>query len=111
LAGRIEWGGVFYILSVASSFGFLVGVAFAIALAVVYRRYALEELRAWKAGLWGAFAAAIPPLVIYFERAPGHPGNPHPLAELLTALIIWNLPGFLMGYVVVKLAQGSRSRA
>jgi hypothetical protein len=105
-AGRIEWDGVFFTLAIASSFGFLVGVAFAIALAVVYRRRALEELWAWKAGLWGALAAAIPPLVIHISRAPP---MPPPLAELLTALIIWNLPGFLMGYAAVKLAQGSHS--
>jgi len=108
-AGRIDGDGVFSILAIASSFGFLAGVAFAIALAVVYRRHALEELRAWKAGLWGALGAAIPPLVIHLSRPPGHPNVPLPLAEFLTALIIWNLPGFLMGYAAVKLAQGSHS--
>ena len=108
-AGRMEWDVVFIILSIASSFGFLAGVSFAIALAVVYRRHALEELRAWKAGLWGALAAAIPPLVIHFSRAPGAIFDP--LAYFLTALIIWNLPGFLMGYAMVKLAQASRSKA
>jgi hypothetical protein len=106
-AGRIDGVGLYYILAIASSFGFLAGVAFAIALAVVYRRYAVEELRAWRAGLWGALAAAIPPLVIHLSRPTGHPNVPPPLAEFLTALIIWNLPGFLMGYAAVKLAQRS----
>jgi hypothetical protein len=33
---------------------------------------------------------------------------PHPLVELMQVLVAWNLPGFLMGYAAVELAQGSK---
>ncbi len=102
------WPGLIYDFAFGASFGFLVGIALAIALAVVYRRHAVEELRAWKVGLWAAAAAVIPPLVIRIQRAPGQPGMPHPLVELMWVFIVWILPGFLMGYATVKLAQGSR---
>jgi hypothetical protein len=106
LSRGIVWEGVLWMLAFGASFGFLVGVAFALALAVVYRRYSVEELRAWKVGLWAAAAAALPPLVIVFQRAPGQTELPHPLIELLWVLVLWNLPGFLMGYAAVKSAQG-----
>jgi hypothetical protein len=51
--GTALWPGLLYNLAFGAWFGFLVGAAFAIALGVVYRRYAVEELRAWKVGLWG----------------------------------------------------------
>lgn len=106
--GIALWPGLLFNLAFGASFGFLIGVAFAMALAVVYRRYTVEELRAWKVGLWAAAAAAIPPLVIVIQRAPGQPDMPHPLVELMSVLFAWNLPGFLMGYFAVKLAQRSR---
>lgn len=108
LPAGLDYWQLFHILAFGGSFGFLIGVAFAIALAVVYRRYTVEELRAWKVGLWAAVAAALPPLVILIQRAPGQPGMPHPLVELMWVLAVWNLPGFLMGYLAVKLAQRSR---
>ena len=107
-AGIALWKGLFYSLAFGASFGFLVGAGFAIALAVVYRRYAFEQLRAWKVGLWAAAAAAIPFGVIVIQRTPGQPDMPHPLVELMLVLLYWNLPGFLMGYAAVKLAQRSR---
>jgi hypothetical protein len=86
-------------LAYGGSFGFLVGAAFAIALAFVYRRYAVEELRAWKVGLWAAAAAALPSLVMRIQGAP---------FVLLSVVILWILPGFLMGYATLKLAQRSQ---
>ena len=108
--GIALWPGLLYNLAFGASFGFLVGVAFAIALAVVFRRYAVEELRAWKVGLWAAAAAALPSLIIVISRAPGQPDMPHPLVELMWVLVLWILPGFLMGYAAVKLAQRAPPR-
>ncbi len=97
--GITLWPGLLFPLAYGGSFGFLVGAAFAIALAFVYRRYAVEELRAWKVGLWAAAAAALPTLVIRIQGAP---------FALLSVLILWILPGFLMGYATLKLAQRSQ---
>jgi hypothetical protein len=55
----------------------------------------------------GAAAAVIPPLIIVIQRNSEGP-FPHPLVELMLVLVVWNLPGFLMGYGAVKLAQRSR---
>ncbi len=97
--GSALWPGLLYNLAFGASSGFLVGAALALALAVVFRRYAVEELRAWKVGLWAAAAAALPTLVIRIQGAP---------FALLSVLILWILPGFLMGYATLKLAQRSQ---
>lgn len=106
--GSVGWPAVFFRLAFGGSFGFLIGIAFAIALAVVYRRYSVEELRAWKVGLWAAAVAALPPLVIRVQLVLGQSDMAHPLVQLMSVLVLWVLPGFLMGYAAVKLAQRSR---
>jgi hypothetical protein len=88
-----------------SSFGFIIGTAFAVALGVVYRRHALEDLKAWKAGLCAAAATLIPWLVMSIVT---HTPPTISLGDWLTVQFPRRLlPGFLIGYGMVKLAQRS----
>jgi len=90
---------VLFMLGLGASFGFVVGGAFAILLAIVYRHHAVQDLRAWKVGLWGAFAAVLAPSIWAIQWPP--------IFDLRWVLLTWILPGFLMGYGAVKLAQQS----
>lgn len=94
-----EWllGGVFT--------GFVVGVLFAVVLAAVYRRVGIDELRPWRVGLCGA-AVGVLPVLRYLWLWIGSGGTRWIEATWVTrTLVTWSLPGFLLAYGAVKLAQ------
>jgi hypothetical protein len=107
--GSPNWSEFFWFNVVSSvTFGFAIGAALALALAVVYRRHGVEELNAWKVGLWGAAAAALPTMLtgsILGGRILATPGF-----LLLILFVDRLLPGFLMAYAMVRLAQRSGPR-
>jgi hypothetical protein len=108
-AGSPNWSEFFW-FNVPSSveFGFAIGAALAVALAVVYRRHGVEELKPWKVGLWGAAAAALP-TVLTGSILGGT--ILAPTWFLLVVLFVDRLlPGFLMAFAMVKLAQRSSAR-
>ena len=106
-AGR--WG-LASLLTTGVFNGFLIGVLFALVLSWVYRRVAVNRLTALKVGAWGAAAAAVPAVVLVTLRTfvwDVELQLPHPLVELTRVFFVLCLPGFLLAYGAVKMAQRS----
>ena len=90
--------------------GFLIGVLFAVVLWWVHRRESVDQLRAVRVGLLGALAAALPAVALVTLRAffwDIDPQLPHPMAEVVRAFFALCIPGFLLAYWAVRLAQTS----
>ena len=96
-----------YVLLNGALTGFVIAVAFAIVLWVVYRRLPVEQLSAWRLGIWGGGAAALPALALVAVRSTWGVdlSLPHPMVEAMWVFFRMCLPGFLLAYGAVKLAQ------
>ncbi len=105
---QLGWEGVAIMLMQGALRGFLIGVVFALILWWVYRRMPVDRLTAWQVGLWGAGAASIPAVTLVALRSLVWDvalSLPHPIVEFLLVFFGSSLPGYLLAFVAVKLAQ------
>lgn len=90
------------------STGFLIGMVFAVLLAALYARVAVERLHAWRVGLLGALGGAVPYWTwVGMRLLSGTPLFDDPLTTIARVSLTWAVPGFVLACGSVKLAQRS----
>lgn len=91
------------------STGFLIGIVFAFLLAALYARVAVDRLHAWRVGLLGALGGVVPywtwvGLRVLSDQTPLFDD---PVTTIARVSLTWAVPGFVLAYGSVKLAQRS----
>lgn len=96
------------VLAQSGTTGFLIGTVFALLLAALYARAPVEGLRPWRVGLVGAVGAMLPYWVWLGMRTAG-PAEilDDPLTTIARISLTWAVPGFVLAFGSVRLAQRS----
>ena len=92
--------------------GFVIGIVFATAVRVLYRRSSAEQLNPLKVGLWGATLGTLPLLGYVWPWITGGAQGPiDPIGALLATVVSWSLPSFLLVFGAVLIAKHDSTKS